>query len=298
MSVVYDPLRDSRHRNARAARECADWLAWLEIEGKAPRTLDDYERTVAVLLRMYPQRALVDFTDGDLLHMLRTFPAGSRRIRRAHLASFFNWAYRTRRIASNPLDLVPKPKRHARKLIEVFTDAERVLLEGLPYPDGPLYSILFRSGIRKAEARHLLARHIDLNRGVLVVLDGKGGKDRMVPIGSLAQILSEWFLIDGINTDDHLWYSRPGGGTYLNRKIPIGEGSMHRWYSRCIEQAGVRYRKLHTTRHTFATAWLRAGGRLETLSLVLGHASIKTTYDEYAHLDMSDVAADLALMEQ
>ncbi len=70
-TVGYDPLRDSRHRHARAARECADWLSWLDIEGKAPRTLDDYERTAAVLLRMFPAKPLAEITDGDLLHVLK-----------------------------------------------------------------------------------------------------------------------------------------------------------------------------------------------------------------------------------
>lgn len=101
--VVFDPLRDSRHRTARAARECADWLAWLELEGKAPRTLSDYERTVAVLLRTFPDRNIADIGDGDLLHILKMFPQQSRRIRRAHLASFFGWAYKTGRIDRSPL---------------------------------------------------------------------------------------------------------------------------------------------------------------------------------------------------
>ncbi len=59
----------------------------------------------------------------------------------------------------------------------------------------------------------------------------------------------------------------------------------------------VRYRNPHTTRHTFATAGLRRGGRLETVSTVMGHASIQTMYDLYAHLDTPDVLADIALTE-
>ena len=77
----------------------------------------------------------------------------------------------------------------------------------------------------------------------------------------------------------------------------LGAGSFDRWWRRSLASAGVRYRNPHTTRHTFATRWLRRGGRLETLSRAMGHESIRTTFDLYGHLDTSDVAADMALME-
>lgn len=305
-AVGYDPLRDARHRSARASRECADWLAYLELEGKAPRTLDDYERTAAVLLRMFPQTELADLTDGDLNHVLKRFPARSRRIRRAHLASFIGWAYRTGRIPSNPLDRVPRQKRNPKRHIETFTEPEQALLEGLPSPDGPLFSIMFRAGLRKGECRRLRARHVNFERGHLVVYKSKGGKDRVVPLKGLAPILADWFLLDGINPDDFLWYSRPGGGP-ANRTREIGEGSFHRWWVTRLALADVDYRPRtkedpglhnpHVTRHTFALNWLRSGGRLETLSLVLGHESIKTTFDEYGGLTADDVALDMELVE-
>ena len=66
---------------------------------------------------------------------------------------------------------------------------------------------------------------------------------------------------------------------------------------RVIEEASVKYRNPHCARHTFATHWLKRGGRIETLSKAMGHASIATTIDLYAHLDLSDLARDLAIVE-
>ena len=60
----------------------------------------------------------------------------------------------------------------------------------------------------------------------------------------------------------------------------------------------VRYRNPRRARHTFATRWLKRGGRMETLSEAMGHASIATTVDLYGHLDLADVARDLALIER
>jgi hypothetical protein len=56
----YDPLRDSRHKAARTARDQADWLAWLSLGGTAARTLEDYEWITARLLRMFPRKTLAE----------------------------------------------------------------------------------------------------------------------------------------------------------------------------------------------------------------------------------------------
>jgi integrase len=110
------------------------------------------------------------------------------------------------------------------------------------------------------------------------------------------QAVNELLLMEQLKPEDYLWYTRPGGGR-LQRSTPIGKGSFAVWWARCLAEAGVRYRNSHTARHTFATRWLRRGGRLETLSLVMGHASIGTTHDLYAHLDTSDILIDVALMD-
>jgi integrase len=87
------------------------------------------------------------------------------------------------------------------------------------------------------------------------------------------------------------------GHTSISRSRAIGEGTFHRWWERSLEGAGVRYRNPHTARDTFATRWLRRGGRMDTLSKAMGHASIATTVDLYGHLDVADIARDLALVE-
>ena len=63
------------------------------------------------------------------------------------------------------------------------------------------------------------------------------------------------------------------------------------------QQLVVVGRNPHVARHTFATWWLQKGGRMETRSRAMGHASIATTVDQYGHLDLSDIARDVALVE-
>jgi len=292
-ALVFDPLKDARHKTARAARDCADWRAHKELEGLSPRSLDDYEWTVAKLLRLFPEKAIGEFTDGDLSHFLHTFPPGSRRVRRAAAMSFFKWAYMTRRIPENPLDFVAKPKRPAQAVHAIFTEAEQALLEGLPRTDGALFAILFGAGLRKGEARRLRVEHINLDRAELIVYQGKGSKDRVIPLTRRAvQAVAELVLWEALRPGDHPWYSKPGGGG-ISRLTPIGEGSFHRWYERCIEAAGVRYLNPHSTRHTYATRLRQLGLDLDHLQILLGHASVKTTSDLYVHTTVGDVARKL-----
>jgi integrase len=291
-----DPLRDVRHRDARSARDQADWLAWLELGGIRPRTLRDYEWATARLLRAYPATGFAEFDASDIAHVLRSFPPAGRRTKKAAYDSWFKWGRKTRRIAVNPMEELPSIAREPQRVIEVFTDAEIAALTALPENDGDLFLLLFDAGLRRGEARALQVRDCLIGDRTIVVR-GKGGKQRLVPMTSrLEQRLSDWFLLDALRPTDHLWPTRPGG-YHLQRRKPIGDTSFITWYSRCIEDSGVRYRNPHVTRHTFATRWLRRGGRLETLSRAMGHASIRTTADLYAHLDVTDLRRDLALVE-
>jgi len=296
-AVRFDLLmRDRRHLGSRAAVDLVDWLAYLELEGKAARTRDDYERTAAALVNLV-DKDLGDYDDADLMHFLRLVPEGSRQTKRAHLNSLFSWAYRMSKIDRNPMERVPRPRRQGYRVPGIFTDEEVALLETLPSPDGPLYAILLGTGLRKSEARKLQRSMISLTTNELVVYSGKGDKDRVVPLPRrAAAAVADLDLLERLNPEDYLWYSRPGGGK-VDRSRPIGETSFQRWHKRCIEAAGVRYLKPHATRHTYATYWRRAGLDLDELQLLLGHTSIRTTSDLYVHTTVSDVARKIAAIE-
>lgn len=296
--VWYDPLRQSRHPDARAAREQADWLSWLELGGAAPRTLSDYCWTSDFVLRMFPTKEMADLTDGDLMVVLKQFPPASRRIRKAALASWFKWAYRTRRIPANPVDLLPEIRRKTTATITVFTEAEEAALESLPSPDGPLMTILLEGGLRKAEARHLRAKRCRLDTMELVVREGaKGSKDRVVPMtDKLAKAVADLLLLERIEPEQYMWGQRPGGGK-VQRNRPIAETTFARWWRAALNAADVEYRKPHTTRHTFATRWRREGLDLDDIQLLLGHSSIQTTSDLYVHTKMLDVGRKMRALK-
>jgi integrase len=290
-----DFLRDLRHMEARAASDLADWLVHLELEGKADRTLYEYVRKLAPLLREFPDKATSEFTPADVSLILTRTPKRSRAQVRSIINRFFVWAEMHDRTVRSPMGKVAVIKHPERRTRDIFTVAEVALLEALPTPDGQLFAILFGTGIRKAEARRLQRGDIDLDRRRLVVRQGKGGKDRIVALTpSAIQAVADLDLLEGLTRDEYLWYSHPGGGTVVSRRWPIGCTTYSRWYERCVELANVPYLSPHTTRHTYHELMRRAGLSLEERQVLMGHASIRTTADIYGHLSIDDVSEKLA----
>ena len=301
------PTRSTRHHAARAHRDLSDWLAHLTLKNRAERTLDDYERTIAALL-LWRDKPVDEYTLEDLEHfvLIQYGATPGARVRMSHLKGFFDFLYARDRIPKNLGARIEMPKKHGQKVIEVFSDTELALI----YAADPLACLLCETGMRKSEARNLQRRHIDLGPGDLIVYNGKGAKDRVIPLTVRAQqaimgidlgVTSGSSLVAGLAGSDHLWPTKPGGGDITRRRDPISNTAMQRWWADpkvgVLARAGVPYRNMHVTRHSFATRLIRRGARIENVQLLMGHTSISTTVDLYGHLDVEDARADLRLLE-
>jgi integrase/recombinase XerD len=286
-------LRDLRHLEARAARDLADWLVHLELEGKADSTIYAYHRQVAPLLRANPDTPLDGFTHTQINDQLRLIPPRSRHITRSIYNRWFEWALMDERIEKSPMGRVPTIRHPKRRPKDIFSEAEIALLEALPSPDGQLFVILFGSGIRRMEARNLKRNHVDLARERLIVYSGKGDKDRIIPLaGPVLAAVADLDFLETLNPDDHLWYKRSGRRRV--RRDAIGDTTFEHWYKRCIEAAGVRYLNPHQTRHTYGHRLRELGLDLEERQLLMGHESSATTTRYYGHLTIEDVARKVA----
>ncbi len=296
-SLDFDALRDSRHLDARAASDLADWLVSLEVAGKADRTINTYRLGIASLLRSNMTREAEEFTARDIELWLASVPRRSRAHARSICSQFFGYLEDQERIERSPMHKVVRIKKPARLAIDVFSEAECSLLIGLPAPHGLLFGVLLGSGVRREEAIRLTWRDIDLDRERLHVRHGKGDKPRIVPLLDFALAsLSELELLERPAPDEHVFFCTTGPRTKLKyrpkhrRTEPLGSSSFARWYEDCIYAAGVKYRKPHTTRHTYADILRREGYDLEERQLLLGHESIRTTADIYGNLTIEDVA--------
>lgn len=291
-------MRDLRHTKARAYPEIEAWIDYLELIGKSARTQYAYERATAPLLRRHPEKTLAEFTAADVNGELRVIPERSRYISRSIYNQLFAWAIWEDRIEKTPMGKVPKMTGGHRRKKDIFSPAEVGLLVALPPPDGPLFAILFGTGLRKAEARHLRRKHIDLNRGRLMVYSGKGDKDRPIPFtAEVAAAIADLDLLERLGPEDHLWYHRRYAvGDSRRRRDPMGDTTFSTWYANQLERAGVRYLNPHQTRHTYASWMRKAGLDLEERQALLGHESPETTVRQYGRIEFEDIAAKVALL--
>jgi integrase len=297
--VTFDPLKNKAYRLTGLGRDIADFLAWMDLGGASPKTLLNYEADLAKGALMYPDATITTLTDGEMLQISRAFPTASRRVRTAAWRSFFKWALRSRKVTVNPCDALPVMRKEKPRVPTTFTDSEvDVLLTG-ELRDAVCMGVLFDCGLRKAEARNLRFRHCLPESGRLIVLQGKGGRDRIVPLTArLTQLLNDMILLERVEPNDYVFYGVIAND--ISRKIirqrPVGEGTFARWWRRCIDEAGIPYRVPHTARHTFATNLRRKGLQVDDLQTLLGHSSIATTANIYVHSTVDEVADRMRLI--
>jgi integrase/recombinase XerD len=176
----------------------------------------------------------------------------------------------------------PAPPRRLPKAIPV-EDVERILQaaggEDVPrgLRDRALLELLYGCGARISEAVGLDVDDIDLERNA-VLLRGKGGKQRLVPLGSYARAALEAYLVRERPALAALGRGTPA--VFLNaRGGRLSRQSAWTVLHQAADRAGVSTAHLspHTLRHSFATHLLEGGADVRVVQELLGHASVTTT---------------------
>lgn len=172
----------------------------------------------------------------------------------------------------------PKRLPRALPLDDVLALIEAAGFDGTPKAtrDQALLEFLYGTGSRIGEAVALDVDDIDLERGT-VMLHGKGGKDRVVPVGGFARTAIDAYLVRGRPV-----FAAAGGGSpalFLNtRGGRLSRQSAWTILQLTAERAGIRTTiGPHTLRHSFATHLLDGGADVRVVQELLGHASVTTT---------------------
>lgn len=157
-----------------------------------------------------------------------------------------------------------------------------------------LLMVLYGTGIRRTEASLLKVSDIDSERWVIHIRQGKGSRDRDVPLTpKLLEALRQYWRWKKPRV--YLFPSTPG---HRGLEEPISDTTV--WYAcqRAAAKAGIKKRiGPHTLRHSFATHLLEAGADLRTIQLLLGHRELKDTII-YLHLSQRHLHAAINPLDQ
>ena len=178
---------------------------------------------------------------------------------------------------------LPVIKRN-RKLPVVLSKEEITTMMNIPclMKHRVMIALLYGCGLRCAELRNVMVTDIDINRAVLHVRQGKGKKDRYMPLGKTMPVLLEKY----IRIQKPKSWLFPGqriikkGDTrfYTEFEPQFGKRSIQWAIKRAAQLAGVSKNiSVHSLRHTYATHLLEDGVNILTIKELLGHSHIQTT---------------------
>lgn len=207
----------------------------------------------------------------------------SQNARLLPVRAFFKWAVKNDHVGSNPAsDLeLPKVEHRLPKAALTITEAEAVLaIPDLSTASGvrdrAMLETFYGTGIRRAELARLNWRDLDVERRTLMVRQGKGRKDRMVPIGSRALAWVDRYLIEvrprfAVEPDDGTLFLTVDG-------TPFSLDRLTQLVREYVQRSGVaKEGACHLFRHTLATLMLEGGADIRYIQAMLGHAELSTT---------------------
>jgi integrase/recombinase XerD len=211
------------------------------------------------------------------------------------LKSWFRWLARENYILFNPsseLDL-PRLNKTLPKHIMTASEVDQVINgtdanTALGVRDRAILETFYSTGLRRLEVVHLKLYDLDIERGMVMVRDGKWHKDRYVPVGERAILWINKYL-----ADVRPLLSPPGEDTMFLTMTgePFSPDSMTQLARQYVEQAklsGGKRGACHIFRHTMATLMLEGGADIRYIQAILGHSDLSTT-QIYTHVGIRNL---------
>jgi integrase/recombinase XerD len=258
---------------ATAERYIRDFIAWSDERG-----VTHPQQVTRQVIERY-QRWLYHYRkrDGSPLSV------AGQRCKLVPLRGFFRWLTRVAEIPANPAADMELPRKIKRlpRVVLTADEAERVMAcvdLGTPIGlrDRAMLEVLYATGIRRHELASLELGDIEAERGVMLIREGKGGKDRLLPMGERALYWVTEYLERG---RPQLAWNAEDKTLFLGNE---GKRLSSLWLSTLIakrvDAAELGKRGgCHLWRHTMATLMLEGGADLRFIQAMLGHAELSTT---------------------
>jgi integrase/recombinase XerD len=274
------------------------WLNHLAVRNYADATLRDRRHSLSIFILWAAERGLSEpreITKPILERYQRhlfywrkaadgaplSFRTQAQRL--VPVRAFFRWLARDNHILSNPASELELPRGEKRLPTATLTaeEAEAVMAvpdvgEPLGLRDRAMLEVFYSTAIRRMELIRLQVWDVDWSRATLMIRQGKGNKDRVVPLGARAKA---WLGAYNDQVRPALIVGRDPEALFLSRDgKPLEAKRLSEKVRAYVERAGIpKAGSCHLMRHTAATLMLEGGADIRFIQALLGHESLDTT---------------------
>lgn len=263
-----------------------EWASWLERKRYARTTRRNYLGSVRRLLRTFPTTPVEMFTAEHLERYLsRHRSPGGYVTELENLRAWFQWLRKHKRlIRTDPCAGVDPPAVPDSTRPAVLPDQFRALCKATPHLEALVaWHLMYYSGLRVNELRHVKVADVDLERRLLRVTTGKGSR-RSGP-------RERWTILDESTVPViRLWAWRavrlhPDAYLLGNGRRPRNRATIAAWFAECRRAAGLPADvTLHSLRHGFIKRLKLLGVSIEVAANLAGHQDLEVTRRVYGSL--------------
>jgi integrase/recombinase XerD len=261
-----------------------DLKFWMRSRRYSESTIGTYTDALRLFLRYYAYKPVSEISNNDLIlfnnnYILANKLSSSFQNQLINAVKLFFLTIENTKLNA---DLVHRPKRE-KLLPNVLSKEEikAILTAHNNLKHKAMLSLIYSCGLRCGELLRLKPEHIDSKRGILIIKQAKGRKDRIAPLSSkMVDLLREYY--SALQPQVYLFEGQKKGE-------PYDERSLQNVLKQALEK--VRIAKpvtLHWLRHSYATHLLENGTDLRYIQEILGHRSSKTT-EIYTHVSTKSI---------
>ncbi len=242
-------------------------------------TIKTYSEALGVFFRYFNDRLLDEISNQDLVNFNHDYILKNN-YSEAYQNQFVNAVklfYNKIQHKKMDIEMIERPRREKRLPHVLSKDEVKLIIECLNnIKHRAMLSMIYACGLRRSELLHIKLTDIDSKRGVVVIRQSKGKKDRIVPIGDkLLELLRTYYKTN--RTKVYLFEGQNPGEPYSERSLQLV-------LKAAVDKVNIKKPvTLHWLRHSYATHLLESGTDLRYIQELLGHNSSRTT-EIYTHV--------------
>ena len=277
------PLSHSQP-SAERIEQIKKYIQWLSSKRYSPNTIKTYSEALKSFLIFYREKTITEITNEDVViynneYILKNNLSSSYQNQIVNAIKLFFTTIRGTKIE---IDKIHRPKR-SKNLPNVLSKEEIKLILNAHsnIKHKTMLSLIYSCGLRRSELLNLKPADINSKRGIVIIKQGKGKKDRISPLSlKILEMLREYYSI--YKPAIWLFEGQNSGEKY-------SEQSLQSVLKQALQKVGTKKPiTLHWLRHSYATHLLESGTDLRYIQELLGHSSSKTT-EIYTHVSTKSI---------